>query len=98
MTPVRCSSCGQPAEWLVTVGYNGDRTGRVLAHCTDCRKGDIPTLVSVPLELVDENMFVDLYRLGYTGSTPDVAAEIVFGEPRPEAAARAQRHLDHFRT
>jgi hypothetical protein len=47
-------------------------------------------LVSIPLELVDDVAFLKLYELGYTESAPDVAAEITFGEQRPETAALAE--------
>jgi hypothetical protein len=55
----------------------------------------MPITVSIPLGLVDEDMFVELYRLGYTESSPETAAEIVFGEERPNAAARAKAHMKH---
>jgi len=91
--PVHCANCGQPAEWLVTLPYSDGLAGRVLVYGNDCRNRDMPILVSISLEMVDEYMFVEMYRLGYTESSPDTATEIVFGEERPDLAARAKRHL-----
>jgi hypothetical protein len=88
-------NCGQPAEWLVTIPYSVGKIGRVLVYCDECRNRPTPIAVSIPLEFVDEDMFVELYRRGYTESAPAFAAQIVFGEERPEVAARAKEYLKH---
>lgn len=75
--------------------YSDGKAGRVLVNCNDCRNRDVPILVSIPLELVDEDLFVELYRLGYTESEPETAVEIVFGEERPDLAAKARQHFNH---
>lgn len=94
MKPVRCANCGEPAEWLVTIPYSDDKAGRILVYCDNCRNRGMPIHVSIPLKLVDEDLFVELYRLGYTESEPETAAEVVFGEERPDLAAKARQHLD----
>jgi hypothetical protein len=46
-------------------------------------------LVSIPLDLVNEDVFLKLYELGYTESAPDTATEVTFGEERAEIAGAA---------
>lgn len=92
----RCSSCGgQQDLTLVTSGdYSADGdppAGRILLYCRPCREERDGSwfLSIIPLQLVDEDLFVDLYRKGLTGSDPEIAADIVFGQPRPDLADHA---------
>lgn len=78
---VRCSSCGDAARWLITLPYGEDSfAGRILAYCTQCRVRNSGVVVSIPLDLVSDDVFLKLYELGYTESPPDTATEITFGE------------------
>jgi hypothetical protein len=88
---VNCSSCGQPAEWLVTLHHDFHQPGRILAYCRTCRLEPPPILVSIPLSLIDDDAFVSLYEQRYTESEPDFATEIVFGEERPDLAEKQQQ-------
>jgi len=88
---VRCSSCGDAASWLITLPYGDDSlVGRILAYCTRCRVRHSGVVVSIPLELVSDDVFLKLYELGYSESAPDTATEITFGEERAEIAASAE--------
>ena len=93
---VPCSSCNETAQWLVTLPYQYDRRpGRVLAYCTRCRlEKEQSVLVSIPIELVSDEVFVALYREGFTESVPDYASEIVFGVERPDLVRRVVEYLD----
>ena len=57
-------------------------------YCHDCRMERDNIGVSIPIEMVDEDLFVDLYVRGFTASDPDIAAEIVFGEASPGLVER----------
>ena len=92
----RCSSCGKAEDLsLVIGGYSpGGMAGRILLYCETCKANRPESLaVSIPVELVTEEVFVDLYRHGWTESDPAQAAKIVFGEAQPNTAARAGRAL-----
>lgn len=88
---IRCSSCGEGAQWLVTLPYgDGSQAGRILAYCRRCRSRHPGVLVSIPLELVDRDAFLKLYELGYTESATDTATEVIFGEERAEISESAE--------
>jgi hypothetical protein len=92
----RCSRCGESVELhLVTLPYQSERRGgRILVYCRPCRDV-MKTDVSIPLELVTAALFVGLYRLGFTDSAPDTAAQIVFGDAVPRGVVRrAKATLD----
>ena len=93
---VPCSSCNETAEWVVAYSYDGERApGRILAYCTRCRREkEQSVLVSIPIELVSDEVFVALYREGFTESVPDYASEIVFGVERPDLVRRVVEYLD----
>jgi hypothetical protein len=89
--PVTCSSCGSDDHLnLVTLLYDdGANAGRVLVYCRDCQAERRNLGLSIPIEMVDEDLFVDLYTRGFTESDPEMAVAIVFGGARPDVAARA---------
>jgi hypothetical protein len=71
----------------------GQRAGRILLCCRTCRVEHSRVDVSIPIEWVDADLFVDLHEQGFTESEPDFAAEIVFGEERSEVARRAEEAM-----
>lgn len=84
-----CSSCGGPPIWAVTVRENPDeRPGELLAVCDACRWDQSDVAVSVPLDVVDEDTFADLYATGLIRTEPGLATRILFGEERPGLASR----------
>jgi len=92
----RCSRCGDGRDLhLVTaLIWEPEVPGRVLVYCVDCRTELAHKLgVSLPLDEVDVETFVELYREGKTASAPDMAAEIVFGEALPDAVEGAKEIL-----
>jgi hypothetical protein len=91
---IPCSSCDKPATWAVTLPYDDeDKAGHLLAYCDTCRHDDSKVAASIPLELVDEDMFVGLYAGGFTRSNPGIATAVLFGEEMPTLAERARRVL-----
>ena len=93
----RCSRCGSGRDLhLVTAQlWEPEGPGRILVYCVECRTELAHMLgVSLPLEEVDVEAFVGLYRKGKTASAPDMAAEIVFGEVLPDAVEGAKEILD----
>ena len=99
-TSQRCSSCGGVEQlFLVTALIFGEDTpGRLLWYCRPCRykvqASERSLEVAIPLELVDEHVFVRLYELKLTASSPPQACEIVFGEVNERIARRAQGFVD----
>ncbi len=67
---------------------------RVLVYCPACRasKQEI-VCVSVPLELVDEDLFVGLYEIGATASAPEIACDITFGSAPASLVERVSKAL-----
>lgn len=49
-------------------------------------------LVAIPLDYVTDDVFVSLYRDGWTESAPDFASQIVFGIERPELVERVKEY------
>ncbi len=91
---VSCSSCDNPASWAVTLPYDDEETaGHLSAYCNRCRHADSNIAASIPLELVDEDVFVGLYAGGFTRSDPGIATAVLFGEEMPTVAERARRAL-----
>ena len=91
-----CSSCGSREDLhLVTVLiWEPEVPGRILVYCPRCRENVADKVdVNLPLAEVDVEVFVRLYRDGKTGSAPDTAAEIVFGEALPDAVRGAEEAL-----
>lgn len=78
----RCSRCGAPASWVVTLRYGPTSSaGRLLIHCDRCRGEMAAQLGTVlPLTMVAEDpetVLTLLYRSGATDSDPGMVAEIV---------------------
>lgn len=93
---VNCSSCGGKGDlYFVTCGQAGsDSPGRTLVYCAACRKERHQMIdVSIPLSLLTPDLFLDLYRLGKTTSSPDTAVELVFGKPVDEISRAAEAIL-----
>jgi hypothetical protein len=92
-----CSSCGAPAEWLVTARYSPEqRAGRLLVYCDKAEhRVNFATHLGViiPLGLLDEDpneVLTFLYEDGYTLSNPDLAADVIGVPAGPwQAKARA---------
>ena len=92
---IRCSGCGDPAVWAVTLPYQrGQRPGRLLAYCDRDRedKGEA-ILVALPLTCLTDDLFVSLYREGWTESEPEFASQIVFGMTRQELVHEVRQYL-----
>lgn len=94
----RCSSCGAPPWWLVTVPYSPALlAGRLLLYCDECRRRMAPRLGTViPISLLDQEpgtVLRLLYRSGATESEPDVVAEMV-GVPPGAWSDEAKRRID----
>lgn len=84
-----CSTCGGPPTWAVTVRDEPDeRPGNLLALCDSCRWDQPDVALSVPLDVVDEDTFADLYATGLIRTEPGLATRILFGVERPGLAAR----------
>jgi len=65
-----------------------------MVYCPRCRNEAEHMLgLDVPLEDIDVEGFVALYRDERTESDPGIAAGIVFGQPLPEAVVGAQQAL-----
>ncbi len=98
MTPgTSCSRCGDARNLhLVTIPYEGrSGPGRILVYCASCRTSLANGLgVSIPLEEVTADVFLDLYSANKTASDPLTAAEIVFGVADPELVRAAQVLLE----
>ena len=93
----KCSSCGKTHDdlHLVTMPHDPHdpgpaAPGRVLLYCYRCRSLRGPFGVSIPVDLVTDSVFEWLYSSGRTTSCPSTAANIVFGEDRPELAAKVE--------
>ena len=81
-----CSNCSSKDDLhLVTLGRG---MGRTLVYCPRCRSG-----VSIPLSIVTEDLFIDLYKLGKTTSNPPSAIKVVFGLELPELQRKLERIL-----
>ena len=84
---MKCSNCGGTNDpHLVTLLY-GDISdlGRCLVYCSSCRKGyGGPLGVSIPESMVTPEVVRELYRLGKTGSPPELVVNHILGmnEPR----------------
>jgi hypothetical protein len=48
---------------------------------------------AIPLDVVTEDLFVALYRLGKTESDPEQACQLAFGSPVTGAVDRARQAL-----
>ncbi len=57
-------------------------------HCHKCRVDRDNIGISIPIEMLNEDLFVDLYIRGLTESDPDMAVKIVFGEAPAELVER----------
>jgi hypothetical protein len=51
--------------------------------------------VSIPIDLVTDAVFAWLYLTKRTASAPDIAAELVFGVPRPDLADQVSGFIGH---
>lgn len=56
--------------------------GRLLVYCARCREEMRPD-ISIPMELMSGELFLKLYKQGFTSSAPDMAAKMVFGGAVP---------------
>jgi hypothetical protein len=81
--------------WAVTLPYQlGRRPGRLLAYCDrDREEKGRAILVAMPLDYVTDDVFVSLYRDGWTESDPETASGIIFGMPRHELVHEVRRYL-----
>ena len=84
MSEPTCSTCESPPIWAVTVRDDPEeRPGQLLAMCDSCRRRQDDVAVSIPLDVVDEDTFADLYATGLVRTEPGLATRIIFGEERP---------------
>lgn len=84
MSERTCSTCESPPIWAVTVRDDPEeRPGQLLAMCDACRRTQPNVAVSIPLDVVDDDTFADLYATGFVRTEPGLATRIIFGEERP---------------
>jgi len=97
-----CSSCGRADHLsLVTMMYAGPRPdsepddsddprlGRLLVYCESCRIEHLHNVgVSIPLQLVDEDLLMALYREGITASEPETVVDLILDWDAPGLAER----------
>ena len=89
-----CSRCGSSERLnLITLMHSPPEiAGRTLLYCADCRKELSNRIgVSIPIDDLTPEAFLELYRDGKTESEPSTAVMIVFGEenqPLVEAAKK----------
>lgn len=89
---IKCSRCGaRRGLRLVTLRYSErEKAGRLLLYCDGCREQMFHLIgVELPIEDVTDQTFLDLYRAGLTGSEPEMASAIVFGERRTDTVCQA---------
>lgn len=92
-----CSSCGETKDlYLVTKRFeDSSKEGRILLYCTKCREEKGHNLgISIPLEEVTREVFLDLYIQGETQSDPETAVEIVFGDSEHDLVGLAKQIMD----
>lgn len=77
----KCSSCGADEDLhLVTLLYEKSVScGRILLYCLACRTSKRNFDVSIPIEIVSNEVFEKLYALGKSESDKGAARYIVFG-------------------
>lgn len=95
-----CSSCTATDDLhLVILGQPGsDAPGRTLLHCPRCRTGHRDQVdISWPRRLLTPGTFLELYRMGKTGSDPRMAVGLVFGPGHEWIATEAADILERRR-
>lgn len=91
-----CSACSSTEDLhlvLAGVGPGSEAHGKVLLYCAQCRTHETKAAefdTSIPIAVVTPELFVRLYEIGRTSSSPETASEIVFGQVVPEAVEAAQ--------
>lgn len=88
-----CSRCGDFQDLhLITIPYEGGSgPGRILVYCEACREtSGLAFGTSIPLDAVTTEVFLSLYRNNMTGSDPETASAIVFGEVDPTTVLKAE--------
>jgi hypothetical protein len=92
----RCSRCGSFDHLsLVTLRYSDtESAGRILLYCGRCREwAKLWIGVTITIEELTPDIFLDLYRTKQTASDPYTAVEIAFGESKPLLVQEAKRIL-----
>ena len=93
---VKCSRCGSSSELnVVTVRYDSEcEAGRLLVYCDVCCTDFTRQIgVSIPLEKITTEMFLNFYRTGKTSSDPLTTSEIVFGHINRELINEVEQIL-----